>query len=79
MRHLEFNGAGPLGGARVTVPDTTLAVVLIHADPDGDPCAGMILAGPNGEDLDASDIVDALHDLADQLHDATEGAPDEHD
>lgn len=77
MRHLEFKGAGPLDGARVTVPNSTLAVVLIHADYDGRPSAGMTLAAPNGQDLDAGDIVDALHDLADALHDATEGAPDE--
>lgn len=76
MRHLEFNGPGPLDGARITVPDTTLAVALIHTDPDGDPSAGMILARPDSDDLDPYEIVGALHDLADQLHDATDGAPD---
>ena len=76
MRHLEFKGAGPLDGARVTVPDSTLAVVLIHTDYDGRPCAGMTLAAPDGADVDALEVVGALHDLADHLHDATEGAPD---
>ena len=73
MRHLEFNGAGPLDGARVTVPDSTLAVALIHTDYDGHPCAGMILAGRDGADVDTLGVIGALHDLADQLHDATEG------